>query len=71
MPLLLRCALCPRTQADGLISRAAWGFVLLSDGRTKQACPSCKTTPGWDERIRAVSGGERAAEATPLQRRLA
>ncbi len=69
MPLLLRCTLCPRTQADGLISRAAWGFVLLSDGRTKQVCPSCKGTPGWDERVRAASNGERVGDATAFQRR--
>jgi hypothetical protein len=67
MPLLLRCTLCPRTQADGLLSRAAWGFVLLSDGRTLQVCPSCKT-PGWDERVRAVANGSHAGDATRRHR---
>jgi hypothetical protein len=59
VPLLLRCALCSRTQADGLLSRGYWGFVLLSDGRTAQACPACKSEAEWEERVRAVSDGDR------------
>ena len=59
MPLLLRCALCNRTQADGLLSRAAWGHATLADGRTAQACPTCKASAGWEARVRAVFDGER------------
>ena len=61
MALLLRCVLCGRTQADGLLSRGLWGFVLLADGRTAQACPTCKTNVDWEERVRAVTDGERVA----------
>jgi hypothetical protein len=61
VPLLLRCALCSCTQADGLLSRGAWGFVLLADGRTAQACPRCKADTKWEDRVRAVSDGDRVA----------
>ncbi len=55
MTLLLRCGLCPRTQAEGLLSRSAWGFVRLGDGRTVQVCPACKADVGWEDRVRAMS----------------
>jgi hypothetical protein len=59
--LYLRCAICDRQQADGLLSGAAWGRVELPPGAivehaalrdsTLRACPSCASEPGWQERL--------------------
>ena len=64
--LYLECRLCGRKQADGLISRAAWGYVSVEAGRfagVVSACPGCKSRhPDWEERLRATavarSGGD-------------
>jgi hypothetical protein len=40
--LYLRCAICGRQQADGLLSRAAWVHVVRADRSNVSACPSCK-----------------------------
>jgi hypothetical protein len=39
--LYLRCVICSRQQAEGLISGAGWGRLELSDGSTLRVCPSC------------------------------
>lgn len=60
--LYLRCAICSRQQADGLISSAAWGRLELPPGAevdhpalkgsTLRACPSCVGRhPDWQERL--------------------
>jgi hypothetical protein len=77
--LYLRCVICSRQQADGLISGAAWGRVELPpgvevehpslNGSTLRACPSCVgSQPDWQERVLAafgiVSGHVHEADAT-------
>jgi hypothetical protein len=60
--LYLRCAICRRQQADGLISGAAWGRVEIPGdaavdhpalaGTTLRACPTCiGRHPDWRDRI--------------------
>jgi hypothetical protein len=60
--LYLRCALCSRQQADGLISGAGWGRLELPHGAqvehpalhgsTLRACPSCiSQNPDWQSRL--------------------
>ena len=55
MTLLLHCTLCGRKQADGLLSRNAWGHLSLEDGNVLRACSSCKGQySDWDIRLRAT-----------------
>jgi hypothetical protein len=64
--LYLRCAICARQQADGLISGAAWGRLELPPGAVVEhpalrdsilrACPSCASQPGWQERLLSSLG---------------
>jgi len=60
--LYLRCVICSRQQADGLISGAAWGRLELPagtevehsalTGSALRACPSCVTRhPDWQHRV--------------------
>jgi hypothetical protein len=60
--LYLRCVLCSRQQADGLISGAAWGRLELPvglevqhpalKGSTFRCCPSCiERHPGWEQEL--------------------
>lgn len=66
-PLYLRCALCSRQQADGLLSRNAWGKLDLPpgteaehpalQGATIRACPTCVGRhPDWQDRMLAALG---------------
>ncbi len=56
--LYLECALCGRKQAEGLLSRAAWGHVEVSGQRPLRACPSCKGTySDWETRVVSAAGG--------------
>jgi hypothetical protein len=53
--LLLHCSLCGRKQADGLLSRNAWGHLPLEDGSVLRACSSCKGQySDWETRLRAT-----------------
>jgi hypothetical protein len=65
--LYLRCAICARQQADGLISSAMWGKLELPPGvevehpalrgTTLRACPSCvDRQPDWKERLLVALG---------------
>jgi hypothetical protein len=64
--LYLRCVICSRQQADGLISGAAWGRLELPAGAsldhpalagsTLRACPSCSSDPNWQHRVLASLG---------------
>jgi hypothetical protein len=55
MSLHLHCTLCGRKQADGLLSRNAWGHLPLEDGNVLRACSSCKGQySDWDIRLRAT-----------------
>jgi len=55
-PLYLRCGLCGRQQADGLLSRGLWGHLDLGDGTTLRACPTCKEQHSdWESRLRAAN----------------
>jgi hypothetical protein len=65
--LYLRCVICNRQQADGLISGAAWGRLDLPpgaavqhpavNGATLRACPTCiGTHPDWQDRVLATLG---------------
>jgi hypothetical protein len=65
--LYLRCVLCSRQQAEGLISGAAWGRLELPvdtivhhpavRGSVARACPSCMSgDPHWHDRALAVLG---------------
>ncbi len=65
-PLYLVCVLCGRRQAEGLLSRAAWGAVELEGGGSVRACPECKGTySDWERRIVAASGGRVGAIYAP------
>jgi hypothetical protein len=60
--LFLHCALCGRKQADGLLSRAAWGHLELDDGRALRACVGCKgSNTDWEERLRGIVAGPAAS----------
>lgn len=53
MALYLRCGLCGRQQADGLLSRGYWGHLEVAADSTLQACPTCKEQHSdWEERLR-------------------
>jgi hypothetical protein len=65
--LYLRCIICGRQQAEGLISGAAWGRLELPvdavvhhpavHKSTARACPSCVAgNPDWQNRVLAVLG---------------
>lgn len=65
--LYLRCVICSRQQADGLISGAMWGRLDLPaghavhhpalNGSTLRACPSCvQREPDWQERTLVALG---------------
>jgi hypothetical protein len=55
--LYLRCGICGRQQADGLLSRGAWGHLQLNGGAVS-ACPTCKQSHGdWQQRLLAAVGG--------------
>ncbi len=60
--LYLRCAICSRQQAEGLISSAAWGRLELPPdaeiehpalrGSTFRACPGCASRhPDWQDQL--------------------
>lgn len=58
-PLMLHCGLCGRKQAEGLLSRGAWGHLDLGEGRTVRACPPCKSQyRDWEDRLRVSVTGE-------------
>jgi len=55
MGIYLECGLCGRKQADGLLSRAAWGHLDVGGGRVLQACRGCKELHhDWADRLRAL-----------------
>jgi hypothetical protein len=60
--LYLRCVICSRQQAEGLLSGASWGRLELPAdtvldhpalvGSTLRACPSCiGGDPHWQHRV--------------------
>jgi hypothetical protein len=66
-PVYLRCALCNRQQAGGLISGAAWGRFELPPGAEVEhparsggllrACPTCiERHPDWREKLTVSLG---------------
>jgi hypothetical protein len=56
---MLYCVLCGRRQADGLLSRGAWGHFEVGDGRTLCACPGCKAQyRDWQDRVRVSVAAE-------------
>jgi hypothetical protein len=65
--LYLRCVICSRQQAEGLLSGAAWGRLELPadavvrhpavKDATARACPACVSAhPNWQERVLATLG---------------
>jgi hypothetical protein len=59
MALYLTCGLCGRKQADGLLSRNAWGHLEGTPHGPLRACPTCKERDeNWQARLleRAVPG---------------
>jgi hypothetical protein len=65
--LYLRCVICARQQADGLISGAAWRRLELPAGTVvhhpavsnslARACPSCVNgDPDWEQRVLGALG---------------
>jgi len=65
--LYLRCVICSRQQADGLLSGAAWGRLQLPGGAnvhhpgvrdsTARACPSCVSGHhDWERQVLTVLG---------------
>jgi hypothetical protein len=58
MTLYLTCGLCGRKQADGLLSRGAWGHLDVAGGGTLRACPTCKTSnDDWQSQLTAGTNG--------------
>lgn len=67
--LFLRCLLCERQQADGLLSGATWARIpvttsvehpAVKEGVTR-VCPWCQNADaGWRARVDAVLGGSSA-----------
>ena len=54
--LFLRCGLCGRQQADGLLSRGYWGHLDTGNGSALRACPTCKEQHAdWEARLRATT----------------
>ena len=50
--LYLTCGLCGRKQADGLLSRNAWGHMADSQHGQLQACPTCKESHSdWENKL--------------------
>ena len=65
--LYLRCVICSRQQAEGLLSGAAWGRLELPAGAAVdhpalvgsalRACPSCCSDhPDWQQRVLSSLG---------------
>jgi hypothetical protein len=53
--LYLRCGLCGRQQADGLLSRGYWGHLDVGNGSAVRACPTCKEQHvDWEDRLRSL-----------------
>jgi hypothetical protein len=68
--LYLTCYFCGRKQADGLLSRGAWGHLETATSETLRACPKCKSEhEDWETRLVVVAGGGSiafpASESTP------
>lgn len=62
--LYLTCGLCGRKQADGILSRGAWGHLDLIGGSTLRACPTCKTSnDDWESQLTAGANGAGPAVA--------
>jgi hypothetical protein len=60
--LYLTCGLCGRKQADGILSRGAWGHLEAVGGTTLRACPTCKTShDDWEARLMGANGGSEQA----------
>ncbi len=58
-PLYLRCVVCGRQQADGILSRSSWSHVSLSDGKNASACPECKDKHSdWEQRVQSGASGD-------------
>ena len=54
--LYLRCGLCGRQQADGLLSRGYWGHLDAGNGSALRACPTCKEQHSdWESRLRGTT----------------
>jgi len=76
--LYLRCAICSRQQADGLISSASWGRLELPPGvevdhpalkgSTLRACPNCVgRQPDWQEHLLVALGIEVVVRREAIQ----
>jgi hypothetical protein len=72
--LFLHCEFCGRKQADGLLSRAAWGHLELDDGRAYRVCAVCKASNAdWEDQLHLLvvspgasfNGGGLQNRATP------
>lgn len=60
--LYLTCGLCGRKQADGLLSRGAWGHLDAGAHGTLCACPTCKSAhDDWDARLVSGPNGKGAS----------
>lgn len=65
-PLYLECALCGRKQAEGLLSRAAWGYLEREGHPPLRACPNCKTAyADWETRVVSAVNGRVAGVVRP------
>lgn len=71
--LYLRCAICERQQADGLLSGATWAKVPVVTatlhpavkGGTTRVCPWCQNEhPDWQRRALDAVGGDGPLQAT-------
>ena len=76
--LYLRCVICSRQQAEGLISGAGWGKLELPagaavdhpavSGSTLRACPTCVSRqPDWQVRVLHALGIAHAAGTTQAE----
>ena len=77
--LYLRCVLCGRQTAEGLLSGNAWGRLELPPGVESEhpalrgtklrACPACiERHPDWQQRMLVVLGVADAPDDLPAAR---
>ena len=56
------CGLCGRKASVGVLSRNAWGEVVVN-GDVARACPTCCEKKGdWQSQLAASSGGEQSEQ---------
>lgn len=66
--LYMTCGLCGRKQAEGILSRNAWGHLEAPGLATPlRACPTCKTQhDDWQGRLLSSVNGNGSAASSSM-----